>query len=381
MTTLGATLETDTSWSSTALGSHLNTQVYVSGTTLGAQDHSVTFPPAAPVYVRRGFSYRMTRLPDFFMPPFGISDGDSPDSQTRSEVLAIEGTDPSISGSFSVGSTLTATAGGGYRVPLRIYCYALGTYAAPIDAAIAAGIPVLVVVYGSWDQTLDPRDDFIGGGVNKRNTAAWAGDVVGTYYPQGVRWFEIMSEPDMTNWTAAAYATFYADAAVVIKAYASDAKVITGGISKGDNQVPNQTPVMYAQAIVDELNGRSRPDLIDAFAVHPYDAVGLNSTTSMWHYTFPYGDRSAGSTVREILNANGYSSVPIIATEYGNNNTNELQQATDLGQKLDKVAGGWLSAGYVYKMRHEGRDPNMSLLNLNGTRRAAWNTFHTKALS
>lgn len=287
----------------------------------------------------------------------GISDGSDPKQQTFLEVESI-----------------------GTKVPLRIDYYAQSGYGSSTDLALAAGIPVLCTVFGTLKKSATP--DSIGNpaGWPQRATPQWAGAVAGKYKGK-IPLYEVMNEPDLNGWTPTQYAPFFADAAIAIKTADPAAKVSTAGFFKGVNQNPQQPPQAFARAICAELIRRNRRDLMDYFAAHPYDPVGWNSPNSLWHMLFPYGDRPAGDTVREILDANGFQNVPIISTEYGDGNSMQNAQAVEVQAKLDMVKPGRLGAGFIYKMTRQGAFPEDALLNADGTRRQGWTTVQQVLLA
>ena len=125
--------------------------------------------------------------------------------------------------------------------------------------------------------------------------------------------------------------------------------------------------------IVAELKRIGRPDLFDFFAGHPYDPMGWNDPRNQWHMTYRYGDRAAGDTMREVLDANGMASVLIISTEYANAQqfTDETSQANDLAPKLAMVKPTGLHAGFFFTTNPNAW-PQYQLYNPDGSKRKSW---------
>ena len=164
-----------------------------------------------------------------------------------------------------------------------------------------------------------------------------------------VKYFEICNEPDLHSWTPDAYADFVKATASSIRSANPNAVIIAGALWKG-----GAGPQAFTRALATRAKGS-----FDILSMHLYDDPKVRASWNTWDMAFPvlFGSNSyfKGNTVREILDANGLSSVPIISTEsggpvdkYGEDGQNKI-----IANDFDALNSNLLPSLLVYTMINE----------------------------
>jgi hypothetical protein len=192
--------------------------------------------------------------------------------------------------------------------------------------------------------------------------------------------YGVLNEPDLHGWTPDTYLPYLKACYTAIKAVDPSALVCHAGMWKGTGgyYLANWIARIYA------LGGRP---YFDAWDSHLYDDPNAHGSWSIWDMTF--GSGGAGyyddRNVRSIMNANGDSAKPIVATEAGGPvpKYTESQQATIVTNALHTADG--VGTGYrklKFTLIYNVLDDDVvgfGLLRPDRSRRPAWDAFRTVA--
>jgi hypothetical protein len=233
-----------------------------------------------------------------------------------------------------------------------------------LDAVVAGilsrGLTPLLVLYGTTPPR--PADSF-----GHDQAVKWLGKV---------SYFEIANEPDQNGWTPDSYADFVRATGRSVKSGNPHAVVIAGALFTGKD---GRTTQDYAQALATRAKGS-----FDIVSLHLYGDPRTATASNIWDMAFPalFGKRSyyKGDTVREILDTDGLSSIPIISTESGGPvyTYGERGQNTIMSDDFDALNSHLLSSLIVYTMENN-EVRGFGLLRDNDTERPAFQTFMRRA--
>jgi hypothetical protein len=232
---------------------------------------------------------------------------------------------------------------------------------AVITDILSRGMTPMIVLYG----TTNPRSvDTFG----HDQAVKWLGKV---------SFFEVANEPDLHGWTPDGYADFVKGTYSSIKSGNPNAVVIAGALWKGTSS--STTPQSFANSLATRAKGS-----FNMLSMHLYDDPKTRANWNIWDMAFPtlFGANSSfkGNTVREILNTNGLSSVPIISTETGGtiNTYGESGQNTIVAHDFDALNANLLPSMAVYSMMDDDV-PGFGMLRPDKTERPAFATFMSRA--
>lgn len=210
-----------------------------------------------------------------------------------------------------------------------------------------------------------------------KRSPAGLGSTIGAYWKDKLplRWYEIMNEPDLNNWTAVAYAAAAKQWCAELKAADPDCLIALPGQFKGRDAATSATA--YCREVC-----KADCDF-DVWSVHYADDDTWNSPGSGWHIMYPHGDRAAGDTIREILDANGRAHVPIMSSESHAFYRDGLAgQAAKVKRFLNYTVAPPdpqckpLASVAIYRVDHyETGTLDSSLLNPDGSERPAYAAF------
>ena len=239
-----------------------------------------------------------------------------------------------------------------------------GDNPAALDAVVAGvlsrGLTPLLVLYGTTPPR--PVDSF-----GHDQAVKWLGKV---------SYFEIGNEPDQNGWTPDGYADFVRATGQSVKSGNPRAVVIAGALFTGKDGYTTQD---YVRALAIRANGS-----FNIVSLHLYGDPRTATASNIWDMAFPvlFGKRSyyKGDTVREILDADGLSSIPIISTESGGpvSTYGERGQNTIMSDDFDALNSHLLSSLIVYTMENN-EVPGFGLLRDDDTERPAFKTFMRRA--
>lgn len=164
-------------------------------------------------------------------------------------------------------------------------------------------------------------------------------------YAGKVRVFEYCNEPDLHSWTASGYGSAYEAARKALVQGNPNAVLLFGALWKCSAQ---GGPGKFVQ---DALAAGAKPD---AVSMHLYDPVDWASSSNVWWMTF--GPNTPN--VRGVLDAHGYTGLPIIATEAGATVTqvSEATQANRITLQMQQVRAAshpTLQAMAIYSLRDD----------------------------
>jgi len=194
-----------------------------------------------------------------------------------------------------------------------------------------------------------------------------------------LRWYEIMNEPDLNGWSAAAYAPVAKRWCDELRQADPDCLISLPGHFKGRDAASSATE--YARQVC------ATDADFDVWSVHFADDDTWNNPSSGWHLMFPHGDRARGDTIREILDASGRSGVPIMSSEshafYREGPSGQAAKVTRfLGytETPPTAHGQPLASVAIYRVDYnESGSFDSSLLNPDGSKRPAWQAFKDAA--
>jgi hypothetical protein len=245
-----------------------------------------------------------------------------------------------------------------------------------VQAAVSRGLEVYLILFGT---DTNPRTDpgtFPTTVANLYKNAKKADGIT----PR-LRWYEILNEPDINGWTPDVYAQFALNACNQIRAADPGAIIGVPGCWIGHADaalLPQEFAIKIVQYQVP----------FDIWSCHLFDGDPLDPYKyTGYQLCFPHGSWPAGYTVREILDAGGYSNVPLMsseshaffsagATAQANRVTTYLNETmnppTVIDQKLASVA-------YYTMVYSETGSLDSALLNSDGTIRSSWTAYRTWA--
>lgn len=230
-----------------------------------------------------------------------------------------------------------------------------------VDAAIAAGMSVLVIINS--------------GGSSDVSYVATCNAVVTRYLARGVRAFELGNEPNNPtgfggiSLTATQYSSRVKAAYAAIKAIDPSVVVVAGGLSPGTG---SNDPVTW----VNTMYTQGCKGYFDVLSVHPYCYPYLPNQTASW------------STWTKMVQIHGVmlaqaDNKPIWATEFGvpTNASSEAFQSQSLTSAITEMASlPWLAQLFWYSIRDSGTSgsddqQNFGLVKNGGTHKTAYAVY------
>lgn len=203
------------------------------------------------------------------------------------------------------------------------------------------------------------------------------GTTIATYWRTWLplRWYEVMNEPDLNGWTATNYAATAKQWCDELRAADPLCLISLPGHFKGRDAATG--PTAYCREVC-----KAGCDF-NIWSVHYADDDTWNNPGSGWHIMFPHGDRAAGDTIREILDANGRQDVPIMSSEsHAFFRDGAAGQAANVTKFLNYVTTPPdakckpLASVAIYRVDYsETGSFDSSLLNPDGSHRPAWDAF------
>lgn len=180
---------------------------------------------------------------------------------------------------------------------------------------------------------------------------------------------EICNEPDLNGWTASGYGSFANTVANQIHtAHPGRYAIVPGALWKGNDGQAIRT-------FTDALISSGALTHAAAISFHGYDLPTNQPTANwnIWSQVFPIaGGAWNGQTMREKLNAGGFSALPIICSETGSGKADQLTQANEITVFMDETR---VPSIFIYRMMRDGAFAEDALLNSDRTRRLAWTRY------
>src|SRR5207249_9808232 len=158
---------------------------------------------------------------------------------------------------------------------------------------------------------LEPLFDLFGntGPIDPTTAGNFAGNQ-GAKWKGRVRLYEFLNEPDLQGWTPEQYTACLKAVYVALKAADPNALLTAGALwqwSSGSTANSGGAREWVRRMYAAGANG-----YFDMLSLHLYDDPDNHGSWNLWDQAF-----TMTPSVRSIMNANGDSSVPIVATESG----------------------------------------------------------------
>ncbi len=266
-------------------------------------------------------------------------------------------------------------------------------YDAVISAAKARGLKILGTISytPAWARPAGCNNDDKCAPANASDYGNFAGAVASRYSSQGVHYWEIWNEPNITTFwlpqpDANAYTQILKAGHDAIKSADPNAVVVSGGLSPAASNGTNIAPPDF----LTQMYSAGAGGYFDALGHHPYCFAGTFDCPATYASWSSWSQMSATpNNLRDLMAANGDSGKPIWMTEFGaptgggSAAVSEAQQVTFVQNAYDLAAQySWAGPLFWYSYQDIGTDANsveswFGLLRPDSSQKPAYSTYKT----